>query len=169
LQKSEAVTHKTTTHVTSPPATHKVHITRAPPIDSTNSSGFSKFINDVFQVINIVRKIREFSAPDSKSLTQTVMEASYFPSLLFHTNKPATHQCFWYKDLKKCPNRNYRYICNLADYIIRIYIMILTDYIIHIYIRSSADYIYIYNNNFRRLYYIYIYIIISADYITYIL
>jgi hypothetical protein len=73
LQKSEAVTHTTTTgHVTSPPIKHKVLITRAPPITSTNSSGFSKFINDVFQVItSLSEKPGAFSALDSKSLHQS--------------------------------------------------------------------------------------------------
>jgi hypothetical protein len=52
LQKSDSIPQKTTTQqVTSSPAPTKVHITRAPPI-ATSPSGFSKFINDVFQVIN---------------------------------------------------------------------------------------------------------------------
>ncbi|XP_033609924.1 uncharacterized protein LOC117282824 [Cryptotermes secundus] len=60
-QKSDPITQKTTTQqVTSSPAPNKVHITRAPPI-ATSPNGFSKFINDVFQIpISVLKAVSSF-------------------------------------------------------------------------------------------------------------
>ncbi|KDR19841.1 uncharacterized protein LOC110829572 isoform X2 [Zootermopsis nevadensis] len=60
-KKSEAIAQKTVSQtVTSSSPTDKVHITRAPPIP-TPSSGFSKFINDIFQIpISVLKAVSNF-------------------------------------------------------------------------------------------------------------